>query len=204
MAANKHHDPSEQRLPDLSDPSQRFEKRDVDFRAITRFGIGLFILCVASFALLLGVFKFFLDQEKAAQAPRPSDIARHRVPPEPRLQATPVKDLATIRAEEDAILNNYTWVDKEKGVVRMPIDKAIDALVAKGLPARSSAPAPLSSAIVPTESGLGAVMQQEGGPLASELKAVLAESPSSAEKSVEAKKSAERAPEKSAPAAEKK
>ena len=56
--------------------------------------------------------------------------------PQPQLQQTPVVDLKTIRAEEDQYLNSYAWVDQKKGVVRIPIDRAIEVLAQRGLPSR--------------------------------------------------------------------
>ncbi len=41
-----------------------------------------------------------------------------RVPPEPRLQVNPSEDAAEFRAQEDAILNGYTWVNREAGTVQ--------------------------------------------------------------------------------------
>jgi hypothetical protein len=39
-----------------------------------------------------------------------------------------------MRAEEDASLNSYGWVDKEQGVVHIPIERAMDTVVERGLP----------------------------------------------------------------------
>jgi hypothetical protein len=61
------------------------------------------------------------------------------VPPEPRLQTHPVEDLAALRAREDAALHGYAWVDRDAGVTRIPVERAIEILVERGLPAR---PAP--------------------------------------------------------------
>jgi hypothetical protein len=76
-----------------------------------------------------------------------------------------------MRAAEDKILNGYGWVDREHGVARIPIDRAIDLLAQRGLPARpQNEPQSAASGVtVPTESGLGAKLQQPGGPLAGEL-----------------------------------
>jgi len=52
-------------------------------------------------------------------------------------QAPPVGEaLKQLRATEDAILTTYGWVDREKGIVRIPIDRAIDLLATRGLPTR--------------------------------------------------------------------
>ena len=62
--------------------------------------------------------------------------------PEPRLQVAPQDDLATFRAREDEELKTYEWVDRKAGVVRIPIEKAMDLLVRKGLPVRGDPNAP--------------------------------------------------------------
>jgi hypothetical protein len=62
--------------------------------------------------------------------------------PEPRLQVAPQADLAGLRAREDGELKRYGWVDREAGVVRVPIERAMDLLVRKGLPVRGDPNAP--------------------------------------------------------------
>jgi len=47
-----------------------------------------------------------------------------RLPPEPRLQTTPARDLAQLRAAEDAWLEGYAWVDEEHAHV--PIERAME------------------------------------------------------------------------------
>jgi hypothetical protein len=42
-----------------------------------------------------------------------------------------------MRVREDHVLNSYAWVDKQAGIVRVPIDRAIDMLAAKGLPSHN-------------------------------------------------------------------
>jgi hypothetical protein len=39
-----------------------------------------------------------------------------------------------MRAAEDASLNNAGWVDKQKGIVRLPIETAKQLVVQRGLP----------------------------------------------------------------------
>jgi hypothetical protein len=59
------------------------------------------------------------------------------VPPEPRLQEHPREDLSELRAREDEILSSYGWVDRNAGVVRIPIDAAMKLTLERGLPARA-------------------------------------------------------------------
>ena len=52
-------------------------------------------------------------------------------PDEPDLpddpKAKPVA--AELRARDRATLSSYAWIDKEKGVVRLPIDRAVELLI---------------------------------------------------------------------------
>jgi hypothetical protein len=172
MAENKQQDPV-RFDPDLTNPANRHERSDVNYRAVTKFGVALALLCILSFALIIGVFRFLRSQQEAGQ-PKPAIPADARqLPPEPRLQSVPVIDLNSMRAAEDQILNGYAWVDSEKGLVRIPVKQAMDLLAQRGLPSRPTAAplAPASVMTVPTESSLGPKLQQPGGPLASELNA---------------------------------
>ncbi len=64
----------------------------------------------------------------------PSVATTQRKFPPPRLQVRPPEDLAALRAREEAMLTRYGWVDREKGEVRIPIDRAMELLVKRGLP----------------------------------------------------------------------
>ncbi|MBV9071949.1 MAG: hypothetical protein JO231_24785 [Acidobacteria bacterium] len=51
-------------------------------------------------------------------------------PPGPRLQTNPEADLRRLRAEEDKWLNTYHWIDKQTGIVHIPIVEAMKKLAA--------------------------------------------------------------------------
>jgi hypothetical protein len=59
-----------------------------------------------------------------------------RLPPEPRLQTDPRDDMANLRRSEDDVLDSYGWVDRNAGVVRIPIERAMTLVVERGLPTR--------------------------------------------------------------------
>lgn len=140
-----------------------FEQSDVNAWAVAKFGVGLVVVCLVSLVLLFGLFQYFQSTEggKAESAVK--------MPPEPRLETTPSLDLKAVRTQEDQILNSYGWVDRQKGVVRVPIDRAIDLLSQRGLPSRPPAQS-VSDVSMPVESGLGPKMLPPGGPLAGGLK----------------------------------
>ena len=62
-----------------------------------------------------------------------------RVPPEPRLQTNPREDLRELRAQRRRAAHQYGWVDRNAGIVRIPIDEAMKLTLERGLPARQRA-----------------------------------------------------------------
>lgn len=171
MAANRHDHERDVELPDLSRPENRFEHRDVNVWAVYKFGIALSVLCVLAVGLLFGLYRYFMAREGGALPQQQVNVDARDLPPLPRLQSAPIEDLKEMRAAEDKILGGYGWVDQQHGIVRIPIDRAIDMLAQRGLPARpQNGPQSAAAGVsVPTESGLGPKMQQPGGPLAGEL-----------------------------------
>ena len=112
------------------------ETRDVNLRLIVISLLGLTLLIIVSLLAVQGLLVFLNTQQAGNAAPLPP-LAQEQMPPEPRLQASPVEDLSILRAEEDAVLNNYGWVNKEAGVVHIPIERAMELTIERGLPVRS-------------------------------------------------------------------
>lgn len=54
-----------------------------------------------------------------------------RTYPAPRLQQNPEGDLAAMLTAQRARLNGYAWVDREKGIARMPIGEAMRRLAGR-------------------------------------------------------------------------
>jgi hypothetical protein len=109
----------------------RHEARDVSVRAIALAGGGLFAVIALVLVVLTWQFRA-LDAARTRENPPPSPLAAASAaaPPEPRLQTSPERDLAALRAAEDETLGGYGWVDRPAGVVRIPIDRAM-TLVAR-------------------------------------------------------------------------
>ncbi|MDR3402361.1 MAG: hypothetical protein P4L99_07665 [Chthoniobacter sp.] len=123
----------------MVEESVRYERRDFNARTISFYALGLVIVCVVS-AVAIWLFekelnRFFGYPGHASWTSSPVMIA-----PPPRLQTDPARELAAMRAEEDAILQNYGWVDRSNGVIRIPIDVAMQRLLERGLPVRQSPP----------------------------------------------------------------
>jgi hypothetical protein len=96
--------------------------------------IGLIVLTIVVLLVAYWLFDDFAARRAKLQMP-PSPLAETRQPlPEPRLQVAPAQDLQQMRAAEEAVLSSYAWVDEAAGFVRMPIARAIELLLERGLP----------------------------------------------------------------------
>ena len=140
------------------------ERRDVNVFQVTAFGIGLLLSCIVVVFAMWAMFDFLLfarGSEERVQPGGADDETAESLPPEPRLQAEPKVELKDLRADEDAILNSYGWVNPDKGTVRIPIDQAIDIVAQKGLPSKPS-PAGTGQRRVPDDSG-GFEQRQNAG-----------------------------------------
>jgi hypothetical protein len=129
-------------LESIDQPSVHHEESDVNVRAIFGFGAGLLVTAIVISAAVWMMFGYFDRRETDRSGPAsPLATAEVRQPPEPRLQIAPREDAARFRAEEDALLNGYSWIDRAAGTVRIPIDEAKKLTLQKGLPVRESAEA---------------------------------------------------------------
>lgn len=127
------------------------ETTDVNIWAVGRFGVGLVIMTLLSIGLLIGVFRFFQQREDDRSIAHPNPITTF---PYPQVLTNEPSNLARFRAEQEKDVTGYGWVDQSKGVVRIPVDQAMDLLLKKGVPVRSQTVA-ASDVSMPTESGLG-------------------------------------------------
>ncbi len=114
------------------------ETSDVNIRGIFVFAGALLVTGVLIHLLVWVLFRYFTARE-TVRVPRQYPLAtaqENRLPPEPRLQTNPRQDLRDLRAHEDDILNSYGWVDRNAGIVRIPIDQAMKLTLQRGLPSR--------------------------------------------------------------------
>lgn len=125
-------------IPTHTGNGRGHEATDANVSAVTKFGIGLAIISAVVLVLMVWLQSFFGGQTKRSTPPPSPFMAERQLPPGPRLQVEPAKDLDEVRAAEDSVLNSYGWVVRHAGVVRIPIDRAIELVVQRGLPVRSA------------------------------------------------------------------
>ena len=111
-------------------PRRGHETSDANIRDLIIFGAGLSLLIIAGLLVSGAVFHYFVGHQGLGPPASPFENDR-TLPPEPRLQVTAPKDLKQYKAAQDEILNSYGWVDQKAGIVRIPIDRAMDILVSR-------------------------------------------------------------------------
>jgi len=139
-----------------------YERKDIGVGGVIWFLIGLGAVLVICFFLVKGLYSV-LEAHFAAKQPAVSPLATNvpkdtrKLPseyktdaestdyekylqqnfPAPQLETNERTELNKIRMREEDILSTYDYVDKNAGTVRIPIDRAMDLLVQRGLPVHS-------------------------------------------------------------------
>jgi hypothetical protein len=109
------------------------ETTDIPLTGTTRAAIVTMVVIGGVMAAMYGAWGLFEWRMRKVDRPAPPLAEQgygHRLPPTPRVQSTPVEDLAHYRAAQDGKLASYGWIDRNSGAVRIPIERAM-ALVAE-------------------------------------------------------------------------
>jgi hypothetical protein len=139
-----------------------YEREDLSPRGIFAFLIGLALVGVLIHFALKGMYGYLDAYQKEHQPPlnplvsqtenesrkvSNADIARF---PQPRLETNERLEINAFRLQEEKTLNSYGWIDQKAGIVRIPIDRAMELLAQRGLPTRPQAgavpPSPVNTA----------------------------------------------------------
>ena len=131
---------------DLVHTDIHFEDTDVSSRAVFITGVSVFAGTWIAIGILYFLFTF-LAHEKAENSPPPLPVAgtSEALPPRPRLQQSPPRDLKAMRASEDWELNNYHWLDKTHTRLVIPIEQAMRLTAQRGIPAANLPPNPTNT-----------------------------------------------------------
>jgi hypothetical protein len=141
-----------------------FEHKDISVAGVMYFIVGLAASLVITYFAVQGVYGFLtrrFDAQQPAVSPLvanvPSDTRKlpegyktdaesadyekylHKNFPEPQLETNERTELNSVRLREEDVLSTYDYVDRNAGTIRIPIDRAMDLLVQRGLPVRQQA-----------------------------------------------------------------
>lgn len=104
-----------------------YERSDVGLRLVGWLAGGLATFVVITPLVLPLVFPLSTTRITPASRPAMSSDA-------PPLEVMPRVTLQATRQGEAQIEGGYGWSDRSRGQVRVPIDRAVDILLRKGLP----------------------------------------------------------------------
>ena len=138
-------------------PAAPTEGDGINYRGILWFMVILFVTTVVCQGLMWGLLKFFIadaDKTDAGRSPMAAPMATPAIAgdnmvmpgaggtmPPPYLQTREPLGLDRFRTNEEATLTSYGWIDKNNGVVRIPIDRAKELLLERGIPGGKPMPA---------------------------------------------------------------
>lgn len=133
-------------------PSPGDSERDINSRALFLIGAVIIGAAVLIFVFVAVALNFLATRRAPAPIqglnPLPTGAAPAptvQLPPNPRLEVNEPVELQDVRSEWERELNTYGWIDKQHGRVRIPIDRAEEMLVQKGMPTRKGAKGTLIS-----------------------------------------------------------
>jgi hypothetical protein len=132
---------------------------DISLPTIWRTALAVLAVTIASAIVCAAVLRTFGQEHDAGlrEAGRPAFPAKRGRFPEPSIQVYPWQQRRDLRASEDEALGEYRWEDREAGLVRIPVVRAIEVMAAETDPMRALvAPPPVN---VPVPEG-----EADGGP----------------------------------------
>jgi hypothetical protein len=131
------------------DASAGWEKRDVNIKGLFQFAFWMaVVLAVTLFGMRL-TFDAYKKAQPLGATMSPMVTTKDRmIPPAPLLQVQPHQELQNYCAAQQQDVNTYAWVDQQSGVVRIPVDRAEELVLAKGLPTRSASDATAAGALM--------------------------------------------------------
>jgi hypothetical protein len=112
-----------------------YERTDASVRPVIQFTIVLTLGLALVIALMVVLFNTLERIESRAEAAA-HPMAVEADPPPPRLQTSNAVELVEHRAREAEVLGGYAWIDRDAGIVRIPIERALELVAERGLPVR--------------------------------------------------------------------
>ncbi len=112
-----------------------YEKTDAHAGDTYRAGLYILGTMFVTALVVVPMYRFLARREAREQAPAATVLkADPKAAPAafPRLVTSEPAALAEFRAQEDAFLTSYGWVEKDKGIARMPIDEAMRIVAERG------------------------------------------------------------------------
>jgi hypothetical protein len=122
-------------LPGNGNHETGHEESDANIPEIALTAAGLAVTVALVYLFVSGIFWYLADHPLSSPRPNPmAETNEQQFPPEPRLEVHPTIEIQELRSSEDQILSTYGWTDKDKGIVRVPIERAMELQLERGFP----------------------------------------------------------------------
>lgn len=119
--------------------SKGHETTDAEIKPLVILGAGLVLMALVVVVLsreLLVALDARAERADAAAEP----LAWPSEPPAgPHLQSDPQAEMRAFRAAQEARISGYDWVDRDAGIVQVPVARALELVAQRGLPVREPA-----------------------------------------------------------------
>jgi len=143
-------------------PGSTYEHTDATVSIIVKF---LFWLAVSAVAIHFGLalmYALLVDRAMETGERRyPLAAAQgERLPPAPRLQQKPRNERYEFQIEEQTFLGSYGWMNRDEGIVHIPIDDAMRLTVERGLPARTPEGGLPTPGLMPSDASSGRTLER--------------------------------------------
>ena len=113
------------------------EADNADVRGIGLTGLVLGVGIAIVLFLVYGIFQFLVHHPVVIAPTSPlAETDQQQFPVTPRIEEYPATKLKELHSQEDHILSTYDWADKSTGVVRIPLDRAMELQLKRGFPVR--------------------------------------------------------------------
>ncbi len=106
----------------------------VDVKLVARIGLGVIVVLWGIVVLIYPLFHYFAYARAGGRKPAHVLAYRPELPPRPRDVTEPFRILEKQQKIEQGQLDSYYWVDRSKGIVAIPIDRAMQIIAKQGVP----------------------------------------------------------------------
>jgi len=121
-----------------------FERQDLRPQVVYAFLLSLAIMGILVYFVVWGLYHAIDAYQRRYQPPQnplvaPETDTRRVLPetldrfPQPRLESNERLEINDFRLQEEQTLSSYGWVDQPAGIVRIPIDRAMELIAQRGL-----------------------------------------------------------------------
>jgi hypothetical protein len=139
--------------------SEKHEPGGISARTVISVAVAFLLFTAVS---LVPLYYYYTWSTSAVPPPRPRPFAK------PALEAAPLMDLQTLQEKQRSQLKGYAWADTSRQIARIPIERAMQMLAARGTGAygpvtAGSAPSDTPAPAKPADASPAAPPAQSSG-----------------------------------------